>query len=346
MTVSLRLFDGRGRWHRWAAKSTTADYLRLDAHQIGRMGLDWYHRFTWRWSWSTWVGGEHTATITITVEPPLAVTLDYQKGGEPMQQTVTLRRTPTHNGGHRLDWHCPRCGRPVRYLYGAPFVCRHCHDLAYPSQQASHQQAGSFAVKRRLAAIRRKLKMKPDAESLPTERPLGVRWRTWLRLSDEYRELRHVEAEYMLRLIYAGCGPEMYERIGMNRDQVFPLLRPASNMAGYRMRKRLGVYEPDDWLVEFLRKRRHRRQPAPPLTINGLAKQAGVSLDFAREAEQAGLLRPDRDRGRRWPRYRPRLAGWLVKLAELRVDGMTWPEIAAWSKRRWQTGENGFPGKT
>jgi hypothetical protein len=168
MTASLRLFDGRGRWHRWDAKSTTTDYLRLDAHQIGRMGLDCYHRFTWRWSWSTWVGGEHTATITITVEPPLAVTLDYRKGGKPMQQTVTLRRTPTHNGGHRLDWRCPRCGRPVRYLYGAPFVCRHCHDLAYPSQQASHQQAGSFAVKRRLAAIRRKLKMKPDAESLPT----------------------------------------------------------------------------------------------------------------------------------------------------------------------------------
>ena len=30
MTVSLRLFDGRGRWHRWDAKSTTADFLRLE----------------------------------------------------------------------------------------------------------------------------------------------------------------------------------------------------------------------------------------------------------------------------------------------------------------------------
>jgi hypothetical protein len=117
-------------------------------------------------------------------------------------------------------------------------------------------------------------------------------------------------------------------------------------MAGYRMRKRAGVYEPDDWLVEFLRKRRQRRQPAPPLTIHGLAKAAGVTLDFAREAEQAGLLRPDSDRGRRWPKYRPRLAGWLVKLAQMRADGLTWPEIAAWSKRRWQTGEIGFPGKT
>jgi hypothetical protein len=30
----------------------------------------------------------------------------------------------------------------------------------------------------------------------------------------------------------------------------------------------------------------------------------------------------------------------------MRADGLTWPEIAAWSKRRWQTGEIGFPGKT
>ena len=346
MTVSLRLFDGRGRWHRWAAKSTTADYLRLDAHQIGRMGLDWYHRFTWRWSWSTWVGGEHTATITITVEPPLAVTLDYQKGGEPMQQTVTLRRTPTHNGGHRLDWHCPRCGRPVRYLYGAPFACRTCHNLAYPSQQASHQQAGSYAVKRRQAVIRRKLKMSPDAESLPEQRPPGVRWRTWLRLSEEYRELQHVEAEYMLRLIYGGNGPALWAQIGLNRAEVMPHLRPATDMAGYRSRKRACAYEPDEWLVSVLRQYKRRKQAEPPLTIHQLAKQAGVTLDFAREAEQAGLLRPDRDRGRRWPKYRPSLARWLVKLAQMRADGLTWAEISDWSKRRWQTGEIGFPGKT
>lgn len=342
----MSLFDGRGRWSRYDSKSTAADYLRLDAHQIGRMGLDCCRRFDWRWSWSTWLGGEHASTITVTVEPALSVLLDYRKGGEPMQQTVALRRAPTHNGGHRLDWYCPRCGRPVRYLYGAPFLCRHCHDLAYPSQQASHQRSGEFAVKRRLAVIRQRLKMKPGAESLPSQRPPGVRWRTWLRLSDEFRELRHVETEYMLRLIYAGCGREMYVRIGLNRDEVFPHLRPAANMAGYRLRKRLGVYEPDDWMVEFLRTRRHRRQPAPPLTINGLAKEAGVSLAFAREAEAAGFLRPDRERGRRWPKYRPRLAGWLVKLATLRADGLTWPEIADWSKRRWQTGEIGFPRKT
>jgi hypothetical protein len=95
--------------------------------------------------------------------------------------------------------------------------------------------------------------MSPDAESLPEQRPPGVRWRTWLRLSEEFRELRHVEAEYMLRLIYGGNGPALWEQIGLNRGEVMPHLRPATDMAGYRRRKRAGVYEPDDWLVSVLR---------------------------------------------------------------------------------------------
>lgn len=339
MTAITGLFDGRGRWTRYDKRSTTTDYLRLDACAVGLTpGV-----FTWRWSWSNWIGGEQEATIRVIVRPGRPVLFDYRKAGEPMQQAVPIRQTPTHNGGHRLDWLCPKCGRPTRYLYGAPFLCRHCHGLAYPSQQASHQQKGSFAVQRRLAAIRRKLKM--TGETLPHAKPSGVHWRTWLRLSEEYLELQHVEAEYMLRLIYSGTGPALYEQIGLNRDDVWPQLRPAVDMAGYRMRKRLRIYEPSDWLVEYMRSRRRGRVEVSGLTINQLAKQAGVSLAFAKEAEAAGLLRADRDRGRRWPKYRPKLAGWLVKLATLRADGLTWAEISDWSKRRWQTGEIAFPGK-
>jgi hypothetical protein len=341
--MTMNFFDGRGRWSRYPTRNTVNDYLRLDAQAVGRKADGAY---IWRWSWSNWLSGEHHAEIAVVIESPLAVVLHYRQRGEQHEQQVRIRRTPTHNGGSRLDWHCPRCGRPARYLYGAPFACRTCHNLAYPSQQASHQQAGSYAVKRRQAVIRRKLKMSPDAESLPEQRPPGVRWRTWLRLSDEFRELRHVETEYMLRLIYSGNGPALWEQIGLNRAEVMPHLRPATDMAGYRMRKRLHIYEPEDWLVKLLRSRRRGRVEVSGLTINQLAKQAGVPLDFARESEAVGLLRPDRDRGRRWPKYRPKLASWLVKLAKLRADGLTWPEIAAWSKRRWQTGEICFPGKT
>lgn len=340
--MTMSFFDGRGRWYRYDTRSTVGDYLRLDAQAVGRKADGAY---IWRWSWSNWLSGEHHAEITVVIDAPLAVVLHYRQRGEQHEQKVRIRRTPTHNGGSRLDWYCPRCGRPARYLYGAPFACRTCHNLAYPSQQASHEQAGRYAVKRRQAVIRRKLKMHPDAETLPSQRPSGVRWRTWLRLSEEFRELRHVETEYTCRMIYSGTGPALYAQIGLSRDQVMPYLTPASDMAGYRMRKRAGVYEPDEWLVSVLRQHQRRKQAEPSLTIHQLAKQAGVPLDFAREAEQAGLLRPDRDRGRRWPKYRPKLVRWLVKLATLRADGLTWPEISDWSKRRWQTGELVFPGK-
>ena len=109
MTVSLRLFDGRGRWHRWDAKSTTADFLRLDAHQIGRMGLDWRHRFTWRWSWSTWLGGEHVATITYTNTGPGAWGYDVSvpgaevTGGTPGTAATAAACGPSSDNG-RFRW--------------------------------------------------------------------------------------------------------------------------------------------------------------------------------------------------------------------------------------------------
>jgi hypothetical protein len=50
-----------------------------------------------------------------------------------------------------------------------------------------------------------------------------------------------------------------------------------------------------------------------------------VSLDFAREAEAVGLLRPDTDRGRRWPKYRPSLA----RLAgQAGADAGGWADLA------------------
>ena len=163
--------------------------------------------------------------------------------------------------------------------------------------------------------------------SKPAPRVASVRWRALAALT-----------------VLLAPGP-LAAQAGLTRDEVWPLLRPAVDMAGYRMRKRLRIYEPEDWLVKLMRSRQRGRVKDSGLTIHQLAKEAGVPLAFAKEAEQAGLLRADRDRGCRWPKYRVKLAGWLVKLARLRADGLTWPEISDWSKRRWQTGEIAFPGK-
>ena len=329
----MPLYDGRGRWYRWQKRATVDDYLALDVQKIGREhGFDRYRVLTWRWTWSTLLGGEHSARIELMLyDDPPAATLRYTWEGKEHEQHVAVRRLDYHTHGHRLDWLCPHCGRPARYLYGAPFACRKCHNLAYPSQQASKHEAVIHPVRRRLATVRRALGVVGDAR--PREKPAGMHWRRWLALRDEWYALRELEDTWLLRGMYGCMGDEMWAQLSMERAEVLPHLKPAEEMRRYRARRAAGKYHPEPWLLAFYRRRPRRAAPAAPLTLGKLATAAGVSHDCAREARRAGLLRPDNGR-----RYRPKLAGWLAKLGRLRAEGMTWPEIRAWTRRRWLPG--------
>ena len=56
------------------------------------------------------------------------------------EYAVAIQWTPCHYGGSRPWFVCPAkgCGRRVAILYGGSiFACRHCYQLAYPSQQES-----------------------------------------------------------------------------------------------------------------------------------------------------------------------------------------------------------------
>jgi hypothetical protein len=69
------------------------------------------------------------------------------------------------------------------------------------------------------------------------------------------------------------------------------------------------------------------------LTADELCQQSGLEPDDLSKLEEARLLLPDtQDR-----RYRPKLAGWGMKLAYLLRDGWGIEEIRAWSKGRWKT---------
>lgn len=74
------------------------------------------------------------------------------------------------------------------------------------------------------------------------------------------------------------------------------------------------------------------------LTLGDIAQRAGVPYAFALEAQQVGLLRADQGRGKRRRRYRERLKNGLRKLHTLRTGGLSWQDITAWSKRRFQPG--------
>lgn len=68
------------------------------------------------------------------------------------------------------------------------------------------------------------------------------------------------------------------------------------------------------------------------LSAGELVDQAGLTEAQLDELQRARLLVPDRE-----GRYRPKLAGWARKLAELLASGWEIPEIKAWSSGRWST---------
>jgi hypothetical protein len=89
---------------------------------------------------------------------------------------VTVEWTRCNYGGERAWFRCPAmgCGRRAAILYGGSiFACRHCHNLAYDSQnETSHSRALGKAQ-----AIRVKLGGEPAGNFPP--KPKGMHWRTY-----------------------------------------------------------------------------------------------------------------------------------------------------------------------
>lgn len=170
------------RWH-WDAKSTTDDYRRLDVRRWARDGLlEPGNVFGWQWSQH----GERVADIQVTIED-FGARLKYRakdSGGDwkPMEYSVCFVSQRCHFGGHRKWFVCPArgCGRRVAILYGGKvFACRHCYQLAYPSQREERFQR----VARRSDRIKRRLGWDDDARH--GLKPKGMHWATFALLTEE-----------------------------------------------------------------------------------------------------------------------------------------------------------------
>ncbi len=174
---------GSGRhWH-WDAKSTTTDYRRLDVRRWARDGLLKANAaFGWQWSRE----GDVVGSIRVAVECE-AVRLIYRSRDhgadwQDWNYRVWLDRTPCNLGGERVWFLCPArgCRRRVALLYGGEiFACRHCHNLAYPSQR----EHGFQRMQRRADTIRCKLGWEHGDDF--GAKPKGMHWRTFNRLVAE-----------------------------------------------------------------------------------------------------------------------------------------------------------------
>lgn len=174
---------GSGRhWH-WDTKSTVADLRSLDVRRWARDGLlKPGQSFGWQWT----QGSKRVGSIRLYVARD-EVRLDYRTrdyGGEwePMTYPVKLLHTPCHLGGERVWFRCPAqgCGRRVALLYGGKaFACRHCHQLAYPSQREKPFERHQ----RRAEKVMTRLGWASVEDRYLLGKPKGMHWRTYRRLT-------------------------------------------------------------------------------------------------------------------------------------------------------------------
>ena len=100
---------------------------------------------------------------------------------------LRIDRTVCNYGGTRAWFRCPSCLRRCAVVYfGAPggrYACRHCAHIAYLSQ--SEDEIGRLW--RKQGKVERELA--GGVDEWDWQKPKGMHWQTFERLSDRYWEL-------------------------------------------------------------------------------------------------------------------------------------------------------------
>lgn len=120
----------------------------------------------------------------------------WRRGGEPLRQVLQVDWSPCPFGGRRPWFRCVGCDRRALRLYlaGEPwFRCRRCSRLSYASQS----ETAVLRALRRAEKLRARLGVGPGE---PVERPAGMRWRTFDRLTEAL-----ADAEGVVEAVLAGA---------------------------------------------------------------------------------------------------------------------------------------------
>ena len=173
---------GSGNFWRWDSKDTCEAQNRVDVRFMRKQG--WlYNGAFGSLSWTC--RGEPSGSVNYRVSNDILI-LSYQSRRnrnaewEPVEQYIPILSTPCNYGGKRFWWQCPRCGRRVAVLYGAGkyFLCRHCHNLSYSSQQESKINR----LSRKAGKIKERLGGSKGLFNPIPPRPKGMHQQTYWRL--------------------------------------------------------------------------------------------------------------------------------------------------------------------
>ena len=175
---------GSGGWYRWNAKETTESQHRIDIHWLKKND---YLRdgISGTCSWSR--GGREVGRIGFKIEKHQMV-LTYRsrhsdQEWESIEQRIAFDYTRCHYGGRRTWFLCSGCGQRVAILYGGGkyFLCRHCCNLTYGSQQENRMDR-SF---RKAANIRERLGGNGRPFDLFPWKPKYMHWKTYWQLKEK-----------------------------------------------------------------------------------------------------------------------------------------------------------------
>jgi hypothetical protein len=115
--------------------------------------------------------------------------LGYKINGEELAYKVPIVYSECNYGGQRPWFRCPntRCDRRVGMLFlrGKYYLCRHCHQLAYETQNMS----GPFRLLEQAQNIRERLGGSRSTFERFPERPKGMHRKTYLKLWHRYHRL-------------------------------------------------------------------------------------------------------------------------------------------------------------
>jgi len=147
---------GSGNWYRWDSKDTTESQNRVDIRYLKQQGyLKPGAIGTLSWTCNQ----KESGSVAFRMESERLV-LNYRHRSqgsdwEPVEQSINLDWTRCNYGGRRTWLLCPKCRRRVALLYGAGkyFLCRHCYNLTYSSQQ----ECGADRLMRKARKIRKRL---------------------------------------------------------------------------------------------------------------------------------------------------------------------------------------------
>lgn len=206
---------GSGRTYFIGAKNTTDSYITLDVRHLKRENLlqpgisferQWFRRGTLRLS------------LFITIESnKVILPFRMAPGMEHLHgktYAVPLAWTGCEMGGKRPWFLCPAtgCGKRVAILYGGyVFACRHCYNLAYPSQRESNQ-ARAF---RKADKIRKRLGWSCGIANGIGPKPNNMHWQTYFKFVDSHNQAVHISTLGVIKQI--GLMERLLAGIGENR---------------------------------------------------------------------------------------------------------------------------------